>query len=62
MLCVSPAFMLQNVVFGLIKGGDALLSLLRTMHALYVPIVVGNNSWPEAVKADFTAQVPIRAA
>ncbi len=45
------------MLFGAIKGGDALHSLLRSMHGLYVPVVVGNHSWPEAVKADFTAQL-----
>jgi dynein heavy chain len=45
------------VFFGLLRGGDALHSLLRSMHGLYVPVVVNNTSWPEAVKADFTAQV-----
>ena len=45
------------VFLGLLRGGDALHSLLRQMHGLYVPAVLGNTSWPEAVKADFTAQL-----
>jgi dynein heavy chain len=48
---------MQVVFLGLLRGGDALHSLLRQMHGLYVPAVVGNTSWPEAVKADFTAQL-----
>lgn len=47
----------QVVFLGLLRGGDALHSLLRQMHGLYVPAVVDNASWPEAVKADFTAQL-----
>ena len=45
------------VFFGLLRGGDPLHSLLRIMHGLYVPVVVGNQSWPETVKSDFTAQL-----
>lgn len=45
------------VFFGVLRGGDALHSLLRIMHGVYVPVVVGANSWPEAVKSDFTAQL-----
>lgn len=45
------------VQLGLLRGGDALHSLLRSMHGLYVPVVVGATQWPEAVKADFQAQM-----
>ena len=47
----------ESVIFGTLRGGDALLSLLKTMQGLYVPAVLGNSSWPEAVRADFTAQL-----
>jgi len=47
----------EVVFLGLLRGGDALHSLLRQMHGLYVPAVINNTSWPEAVKADFTAQL-----
>lgn len=53
----SHAPVTQVCYFGVLRGGDALHSLLRAMHGLYIPVVVGNNSWPEAVKADFTAQL-----
>lgn len=44
------------VLFGLMRTGqgDSLHSLLKLMHGLYVPAVVANTSWPEAVKSDFT--------
>eukprot|EP00798_Chlamydomonas_sp_ICE-L_P021926 gene21926-28972_t len=47
----------DTVNYGMVQGGDALHSLLRIMHGLYVPLVVGNASWPETVKNDFTAQM-----
>ena len=47
----------ELVLFGTLRGGDALHSLLQTMSGLYVPAVLGNSSWPEAVRADFTAQL-----
>ena len=49
--------LLQVVSLGVLRGGDALHSLLRQMHCLYAPAVLGSTSWPEAVKADFTAQL-----
>ncbi len=45
------------IFFGVMRGGDPLHSLLKIMHGLYVPVVVANNSWPETVKSDFTAQM-----
>lgn len=27
------------------------------MSGLYVPVVLSNSSWPETVRADFTAQM-----
>lgn len=45
------------IFFGVLRGGDALHSLLQLMHGLYVPVVVTNSTWPETVKSDFTAQL-----
>lgn len=45
------------IFFGVLRGGDALHSLLQLMHGLYVPVVVTNTTWPETVKSDFTAQL-----
>ena len=47
----------KAVLFGTLRGGDSLHSLLQTMQGLYVPAVLGNSSWPETVRADFTAQL-----
>lgn len=49
------------VFFGTLKGGqgggDVMQSLLSSMQGMYLPVLLGNNGWPEAVRADFTGQL-----
>lgn len=54
---VTKDNMSEAVFFGTLRGGDALHSLLQVMSGLYVPVVLGNSSWPETVRSDFTAQL-----
>lgn len=54
---VTKDNMAEAITFGTLRGGDTLHSLLQVMQSLYVPVVLGNSSWPETVRADFTAQL-----
>ena len=50
----------SSVFFGTLKGqagGDVMQSLLSSMQGMYLPVLLGNNGWPEAVRADFTGQI-----
>lgn len=55
--CVTEANIGSVILFGTLRDGDPIHSLLRLMHGLYVPAVVSNTTWPETVRSDFTAQM-----
>lgn len=54
---VTEANIGSVILFGTLRDGDPIHSLLRLMHGLYVPAVVSNTTWPETVRSDFTAQM-----
>lgn len=37
--------------------GEGLEALLRLMDAVYLPAILGNTTWPEEVRREFSLQV-----
>ena len=46
----------KQVQFGAFSGKH-LTSLLRLTSGLYAPLFFGNDSWPDTIKSDFSAQL-----
>ena len=46
----------EVVKFGVIRG-NILESLLRSMHSVHVPVLMGNDSWPDSIKKDFASHL-----
>ena len=40
-----------------VYNGEGLDALLRLMRMVYLPVILGNNTWPEEVKREFSLQV-----
>jgi hypothetical protein len=44
------------VLWGIIRGGDALASLLRLLASVFSPSLLSSTSWPRSVRSDFTGR------
>jgi dynein heavy chain len=53
---LTPANINASVQYG-VTAPNSLESLLRVMNGVYVPKILKNGVWPEAVKKDFTGQL-----
>lgn len=54
---VTTANISDSIYFGVLRGGKSVPSLMTLMNSIYVPSMLNDPSFPDAVRRDLTGQL-----